>query len=112
MTGMKLVSSVVRPERLDAVTQGLREANVQAIRVAEVRDLSPEGLRQIAWMGHEHHVPSVMMEVQVVVFDEDVDQVVRLILKCARTRSPGDGHVCVMPVDYRFDIHTGSRDVS
>ena len=52
------------------------------------------------------------VELDMVVHDEDVDGVVRAIICAARTGRCGDGHVSVMPVEHRYEIRTGARDVS
>jgi len=110
---MKLITSLVRPERLDVVTRGLSSLNVCAVRVMEVRDHSPQKHQTAVWMGREYDVgSSLKMEIQVVVYDDDVDRVVDLIIDRARTGTPGDGHVRVMSIDHGYDIRTGRPDVS
>jgi nitrogen regulatory protein P-II 1 len=47
----------------------------------------------------------------VVVHDDDVDEVVGMIMKSARTGAVGDGHVLVLPVEHRYSIRNGVRDV-
>jgi nitrogen regulatory protein PII len=59
-----------------------------------------------------HAASSLKMEIRVVVHDHDVDAVVRLIMQRARTGRVGDGNVCVMAVDHRYNISTGRREVS
>ena len=65
------------------------------------------------WRGHEYRLDSSMkMEIRIVVDDDDVDQAIEVIMRVARTGHAGDGHVCVLPVDHRYDISTGYRGVS
>ena len=52
------------------------------------------------------------MEVEVVVHDDEVEDVVSAIIRTARTGNIGDGHVLVLPVEHRFNIRNGDRDVS
>ena len=52
------------------------------------------------------------MEIRIVVDEGDDDGVVAVIMRVARTGHSGDGHVCVMPVDHRYDIATGRREAS
>jgi nitrogen regulatory protein PII len=51
---MKLISSLVRPDRLDAVKKGLGSMNVVALSVVEVRDLSPQRHETVVWKGPEY----------------------------------------------------------
>ncbi len=109
---MKLISSLVRAARLDAVKQALSGINVVALSVVEARDYAPQRHATTAWMGHLYVLESsVKMEVQVVVHDDDVDEVVDSVMRAARTGTPGDGHICVVPVDHRYSISTGRREV-
>ena len=109
---MKLISSLVRAARLDAVKQALSGINVVALSVVEARDYAPQRHATTAWMGHLYALESSLkMEVQVVVHDDDVDEVVDLVMRAARTGTTGDGHICVMPVEHRYSISTGRREV-
>ena len=109
---MKLISSVVRPDRLEAVKQALSTINVVALTVLEARDFAPPRHATTAWMGHLYtNESATKMEVQAVVHDDDVDDVVDLVMRAARTGCTGDGHICVLPVDHRYSISTGQREV-
>jgi nitrogen regulatory protein PII len=110
---MKLISSLVRPERVDSIKVGLGRVNVFAITVAEVRDHAPQKHETTVWLGHEYTIgSSLKMEIQVVVHDDDVDAVIDVIMRAARTGKAGDGHICVTSVDHRYDIRSGQRDFS
>jgi len=110
---MKLISSVVSPDRLDAIKKGLGTINIVALTVAEARDHAPQQHDSVVWMGREYSAgSSLKMEIRVVVHDDDVDDVISTIMRCARTGTVGDGHVCVMSVEHRYNIFTGQRDVS
>ena len=109
---MKLISSLVRPAKLDAVKRALGMVNVVALTVVEARDFAPQAHGTTAWRGHLHAVESSMkMEIQVVVHDDDVDEVVETVIRAARTGTAGDGHVCVLPVEHRYSIAGGLREV-
>jgi nitrogen regulatory protein P-II 1 len=110
---MKLISSLVRPDRLDAVKKGLGNINVVGLSVVEARDHSPQWHESVVWKGHEYNLgSSLKIEIRVVVHDDDVDEVIGTIMRLARTGTEGDGHVCVMSVEHRYNIFTGLRDVS
>jgi nitrogen regulatory protein P-II 1 len=110
---MKLISGLVRPDRLSAVKEALSKINVVALTVAEARDHSPQKHETIAWMGHLQNIgSSLKMEIRVIVHDDDVDEVIGAIMRSARTGELGDGHVCVTSVEHRYNIFTGQRDVS
>jgi nitrogen regulatory protein P-II 1 len=110
---MKLISSLVRPDKVDAVKEALGKVNVVAFAAAEARDHSPQAHETIAWMGHVRNIgSSLKMEIRLVVHDDDVDEVIDAIMRSARTGRVGDGHVCVTSIEHRYNICTGQRDVS
>ena len=53
---------------------------------------------------------SARMRVEALVPDALADQVVEAIATAARTGNPGDGKICVMPVDHVLRIRTGEVD--
>jgi nitrogen regulatory protein P-II 1 len=110
---MKLISSLVRSDRLDDIRLGLRRVNVFTITAAQVVDHMPQNHGTTVWKGHEYILDSSpKVELKVVVDDDQVDQVIQVIMRAARTGHVGDGHVCVLPVDHRYDIFTGHRGAS
>jgi nitrogen regulatory protein P-II 1 len=110
---MKLISSLVRPEKVDEIKVALGGINVLALSVVQAHDYAPQNHGTTVWRAREYHLTfSLKMEMRVVVHDDDVDGVIGAIIRAARTGLAGDGHVCVMPVDHRYDILTGQREVS
>jgi len=109
---MKMISSLVRPARLDAVKRALAQVDVVGLTVVEARDYAPQQRASTVWRGYVLNADSSMkLEVQVIVHDDDVDTVVDQVLRAARTRSDGDGYVCVLTVDHRYSISSGRREV-
>ena len=110
---MKLISSLIRLDKVEAVREALGRVNVVAFASAEARDYSPQSQTTIAWMGHLRSMDfSLKMEIRVVVHDDDVDEVIGAIMQSARTGKAGDGYVCVTPVEHRYNICTGQREAS
>jgi len=110
---MKLISSVVRSAKVDEIKAALNKVNVFGLTVTEVHDHTPQKHETTVWKGHEYTVGfSHKLEIDLVVHDDDVDEVVRAIICSARTGEPGDGHVSVLPIEHRYNIQNGERDVS
>src|SRR5690349_12886494 len=102
---MKMISSLVRPARLDAVKRALAQVDVVGLTVVEARDYAPQPRASTVWRGYVLNADSSMkLEIQVIVHDDDVDTVVDRVLRAARTGSDGDGYVCVLNVDHRYSI--------
>ena len=110
---MKLISSLVRPDKLDDVKRALHRVQVFGFEVAEMHDHAPQKRETTVWMGHEYSLGfSLKLQIHVVVHDDDVDQVVSAIIETARTGCEGDGHVLVLPVEHRYSIRDGLRGIS
>ncbi len=110
---MKLISSMVRPEKLDDVKKALTQLRVHGLTVAEVRDHSPQRHETKMWLGREYNLGwSPKVAIDVVVHDDEVDDVVSAIIRTARTGQAGDGFVSVLPVEHRYNIRNGERNVS
>ena len=110
---MKLISSVVRPEKVDVIKAALNNVNVLALTVSLVHDYAPQKHETTVWKGHDYTLGwSAKMEIAIVVHDDDVDDVVKAIMCTARTGEIGDGHVSVLPIEHRYNIRNGERDIS
>jgi nitrogen regulatory protein P-II 1 len=108
---MKLISCIVRMEKLEAVKTALDRIQVSAIAAAEVHDYAPQKRETVVWRGHECDLGfSLKIAISVIVDDETVDETVKAIICAARTGQVGDGHVSVSPVDHRYSIRTGERE--
>jgi nitrogen regulatory protein P-II 1 len=103
---------VIRPSKIDELKAALCRVNVLGLTVTDVTDHGPHNWHTQPWMGHECKLNFLArFEVAVVVHDDDVDRVVSLIMRAARTSHEADGHVSVLPVEHRYNIHTGQREV-
>jgi nitrogen regulatory protein P-II 1 len=109
---MKLIRTLVRPDKLDAVKDVLEHLRVNSITVTDVKYRGPEKRHIVVFRGCMFPVDfSEKQEIELIVHDDDVDEVVDAIIRTARTGTKGDGHVSVIPIEHRYSIHTGERDV-
>jgi nitrogen regulatory protein PII len=110
---MKLILTMVREDKAEQVRAALSQLNIRALAVCQVQDYSPQQRPQGVWRGHVYTLDcTTKMEIQCVVHDDEADLAVRAIFCAARTGCPGDGHVVVVPIEHRYNIHNGERDVS
>jgi nitrogen regulatory protein PII len=109
---MKLIKSIVRPNKVDDVRDALEKMNIPGMTVTEVRGHGRQKGHTAVYRGREYNVTLLpKVEVEVVVSDAVADQVIQAIAAAARTGEIGDGRVFVMPVDASFNIRTGAREV-
>jgi nitrogen regulatory protein PII len=109
---MKLIKSIVRPNRVDDVRAALEQMNIPGMTVTEVRGHGRQKGHTAIYRGKEYSVTLLpKVEVEVVVQDDRADEVIAAIVKAARTGEIGDGRVFVVPVEHSYNIRTGERDV-
>ena len=110
---MKLVTSIIRPDKLNAVTDALDKQHIVGMTVTDVRGFGRQKGQVEHYRGGEYtirFIPKVRLDV--VVQDEDVEGVVTTIGKVARTGNIGDGKVFVSDVQNAMRIRTGERGTS
>jgi len=107
---MKLVTAVIKPFKLDEVRAALLAFGVQGMTVSESSGYGRQRGHTEVYRGAEYTVellPKVRLEI--LVNDEDLDDVVDVIVRAARTGKIGDGKVWSVPVESVVRVRTGER---
>src|SRR5713226_5667240 len=108
---MKLIKSIVRPNKVDDIKDALAKLNISGMTVTEVRGHGRQKGHTAIYRGKEYTVSLLpKMEIELVVDDRVADEAVKTIIEAARTGEIGDGRVCVIPVDQSYKIRTGERE--
>jgi nitrogen regulatory protein P-II 1 len=108
---MKLITTVVRPERLADVKAALFRAGVTGITLTRVSGHGGE--QEIV---EQYRGTTVVMEfhekvkIEMVCSEPFVEPTVQAILGAARTGEVGDGKIFVQPIDRVVRIRTGEED--
>jgi nitrogen regulatory protein PII len=109
---MKLIKSIVRPNKVDDIKNALSQVDVAGMTVTEVRGHGRQKGHTAVYRGREYQISLLpKAQIEVVVPDARVDAVVEAIIQAARTGEIGDGRVFVMPVEHAYNIRTGEKDV-
>ena len=109
---MKLIKSIVRPNKVDDVKDALAKLNISGMTVTEVRGHGKQKGHTAIYRGKEYNVSLLpKMQIEVVVPDRLLHDCIKAVIEAARTGEIGDGRVFVMPVDESYKIRTGERDV-
>ncbi len=109
---MKLIESIIRPNKVDEVQEALGKLSIAGMTVTEVRGHGRQKGHTAMYRGKEYAVTLLpKMKIEVVVEDDVVDEVIATIIKAARTGEIGDGRVFVLPVEHSYNIRTGEKDV-
>jgi len=105
---MKLITSIIKPFKLEDVRQALAEAGVQGMTVTEVKGFGRQKGHTELYRGAEYSVDFVpKTKIEAAVADGLVESVVEAIVGAAGTGSIGDGKVFVSDVEQAFRIRTG-----
>jgi nitrogen regulatory protein PII len=108
---MQLIKSIVRPEKVDPITEALSRLSVTGLTVTEVRGHGQQKGHTAVYRGKEYSISLLpKMQIETVVPDDIVDEVVRAIIAVAKTGQIGDGRVFVSPVSVTYKIRTGERE--
>jgi nitrogen regulatory protein PII 1 len=103
---MLLVRAIVRPEKVGFVLSELAGAGFPAVTKMDVYG---RGKQKGITVGEVHYdeIPKEMLVI--VCNDEDKDDLVKLIIRTARTGNGtfGDGRIFVSPVESAYTISTG-----
>lgn len=105
---LKKIECFIQPFKLDAVMNALIEIGVEGMSVMEARGFG----RQLGYgPGEERHNAEPIRfrekkKVEIVVDEDIVDDVIRLIRKLAFTGTMGAGKVFVLPVEDALRIST------
>jgi nitrogen regulatory protein PII len=115
---MKLITAIIRPEKLDEVIDAVLANNGRGLTVTEVRgfgqqfgkhattaDVCAEGVPR-----YPRAVLLTKVRLEILVLDEDLQAMVDAIAKHAHTAVIGDGKIWVSDVDGVLRIRTGEKD--
>ena len=109
---MKLIKSVIRPNKVDDVRAALERLNLAGMTVTDVRGHGRQKGHTAVYRGKEYEVSLLpKVEIEVVVPNDVVEEVIQAVIAAARTGEIGDGRVFVLPVEAGYNIRTGERDV-
>ena len=107
---MKLITAILRPEKLDELIETLIASRAHGLTLTEVRGFG----RQFGQLSGRPILPRAAllpkMRLEVVALDDDVEPLVEAIAKHARTETIGDGKIWVTTVDSVLRVRTGERD--
>jgi nitrogen regulatory protein P-II 1 len=108
---MKLITSIIKPFKLDEVRESLAEVGVTGLTVTEVKGFGRQKGHTELYRGAEYVVDFLpKVKVEAVVADDRVDAAIEAITKDARTGKIGDGKIFVTAVEQVIRIRTGETD--
>ncbi len=108
---MKLITSIIKPFKLDEVRESLAEVGVTGLTVTEVKGFGRQKGHTELYRGAEYVVDFLpKVKVEAVVADDRVEAAIEAITKAARTGKIGDGKIFITAVEQVIRIRTGETD--
>ena len=103
---MKMIRAVIRPEAVDKVADSLETGGFTALTRIEVFGRGKQKGIKVGNVVYDN-LPKTML--MLVVGDDDLEKVVKIIEGAARTGNIGDGKIFVTSVEEAYTIRTGMR---
>ena len=110
---MKLITCVIRPDKLDAVTDALDKQHIVGMTVTDVRGFGRQKGQVEHYRGGEYTIRFIpKVRIDLVVQRDDVRTVVDTIRQAAKTGNIGDGKIFVCDVENTIRVRTGEEGTS
>jgi len=105
---IKMVTAIVRPDKLGDIKQALAEVGAPSLTVTNVSGRGSQPAKKGQWRGEEYVVDlHQKVKVECVVADIPAEDVAEAIADAANTGEPGDGKIFVLPVEDAVQVRTG-----
>jgi nitrogen regulatory protein P-II 1 len=108
---VKLVTAIVRPEKVNDVLEALYRAEIRGVSMSRVQGHGGELERVETYRGTTVKMElSEKVRFEVAVSDDFVQNTVDALCQGARTGEVGDGKIFVTPLEQAVRIRTGETD--
>jgi nitrogen regulatory protein P-II 1 len=108
---MKLVKTIIKPERFEFVKKALEDKGFKGMTITEVKGRGEQKGITLEYRGGLMTVdllPKIQLEI--VVRDNELDTLITSLMESARTGKIGDGKIFVIPVEKSIRIRTGETE--
>lgn len=108
---MKKIEAIIKPFKLEDVKDALASLELTGMTVSEVRGYGRQQGHSELYRGAEYVVDFLpKIKIELVVKDESVDEVIKVISENAKTGKIGDGKIFVSDIEKSIRIRTGETD--
>ncbi len=105
---MKKIEAIVRPERVSVVRKALEEVGYPGMTITDVKGHGTQKGSVQHYRGTEFVVDILhKVKLELVVADEAVDKLIKVICENGRTGAVGDGKIFVWTIDEVVRVRTG-----
>lgn len=108
---MKLITALIRPNKLSEVKESLFKAGVRGITISRVSGHGGQGGVVEQYRGSQYVVEfHDKVKLEIAVSEAFIDTTIDAIVKAARSGEVGDGKIFVQPLEQVVRIRTNERD--
>ncbi len=108
---MKKIEAIIKPFKLEDVKDALVEIGIHGMTVSDVKGYGRQQGHTELYRGAEYVVDFLpKVKIEVTVADSEVDKVVDILVKTAKTGKIGYGKIFVYSVEKAVRIRTGEVD--
>ncbi len=95
---MKKIEAIVRKEKFDEICQILEKSGIGGMTISEARGF-----------GHHRNGLKEKVKIEIYVDEFQVEKVVDMIRRIAKTGTTGDGKIAILPLENLYRIRTGEE---
>jgi len=108
---MKLIIAVIKPFKIQEVTDALHQLGISGVTMIEVRGWGRQRGHSEVYRGAEYRIDYIpKLRLEIVADDDQVPAIVEAVVQNSRTGTIGDGKYWVVPVEQLGRIRTGELD--
>lgn len=105
---MKLITAIIKIQKLDDVRDALTAIGIQGMTVSDVRGFGRQKGHKEVYRGAEYTVDFVpKLKIEIAVSSEQADEAAAAIAGAAKSGSIGDGKIFVMDLEQAIRVRTG-----
>ena len=105
---MKLITSIIKPFKLQEVREALVSAGIEGLTITEVKGYGRQKGHTEMYRGAEYSVDTLpKIKLDILVDDSNLETVTDVISKTANTGKIGDGKIFISTIEEVIRIRTG-----
>lgn len=107
---MKLITAIIKPDRVENLRQVLNKVNIQGLTMCEAKGYGRQKGHTELYRGAEYEVHFLpKMRAEILINDSDVEKTITSIVDAVKTGKIGDGKIFITNVEEVVRIRTGER---
>ena len=107
---MKKIEAIIRLSKFDEIRDGLATIGVNFFTMTQVEGFGLERGETLRYRGNEFNSKRIArLKLEIMVVNEKIDKVLKVILDNGRTGEVGDGKIIVYDISHVVRIRTGEE---